>query len=121
MFRFGAKVQGQPLLRLSTVGARTGKRRSVVLGWFPDEDRPGSMLVVASNGGAPQHPGWAYNLARNPEQVVVDVGDGEYPVEVELLEGEVYDRAWNRVVERAHGYDRYTEKTDRKIPIFRLS
>jgi deazaflavin-dependent oxidoreductase (nitroreductase family) len=121
MFRFGMKVGGQPLLRLSTVGARTGKRRHVVLGWFHDEERPGSRLIVASNGGAAQHPGWAYNMAKNPDQVAVDVGDGEYPVEVEVLEGDDRERAWNRVVGRSRGYGRYTEKTDREIPVFRLS
>jgi deazaflavin-dependent oxidoreductase (nitroreductase family) len=121
MFRFGAKVQGRPLLKLTTVGAKTGKQRVAVLGWFPDEPRSDSWLVVASNAGSARHPGWAFNLARNPDQVEVDIGDGDIPVTVEMLEGEQREAMWRRVVEMAPGYGAYTEKTDREMPIFRLT
>ena len=121
MFRFGAKVQGRPLLRLTTVGARTGKQREAVLGWFPDEGRSDSWLIVASNAGSARHPGWAFNLARNPDQVRVDVGDGDIPVSVEMLVGEEHKSMWRRVVEMSPGYGNYTKKTDRKMPVFRLT
>jgi deazaflavin-dependent oxidoreductase (nitroreductase family) len=121
MFRFGAKVQGRPLLKLTTVGAKTGKQRVAVLGWFPDEPRSDSWLVVASNAGSARHPGWAFNLARNPDQVKIDIGDGDIPVTVELLEGEQREVVWRRVIEVAPGYGAYTEKTDREMPIFRLT
>jgi deazaflavin-dependent oxidoreductase (nitroreductase family) len=120
MFRFGAKVQGRPLLKLTTVGARTGKQREVVLGWFPDDNRPDSWLVVASNAGSARHPGWAFNLARNPGRVEVDIGEGDIPVSVEMLVGEEHETVWKRVVETAPGYGTYMTKTDRKMPIFRL-
>ena len=118
--RFGAKVQGRPLLRLTTIGARSGARRETVLGWF-DEDRDDSWLVVASNGGSARHPAWAFNLAKNPGGVFVDIGGGEVPVEAQLLAGAERESVWNRVVELAPGYGRYLEKTDREIPIFRLT
>lgn len=121
MFRVGMKVQGRPLLRLSTVGARSGKRRKSVLGWFPDDAHHGSWVVVASAAGAVRHPGWAYNLAGNPSEATADVGEGEVPVDVELLTGAEREKMWSRVIELAPGYGRYTEKTDREMPIFRLT
>jgi len=121
MFRFGAKVQGRPLLRLTTIGAKSGKRRGTVLGWFADGDQDDSWFVVASNAGSSRHPAWAFNLAENPGDALVDLGDGEFPVEAELVTGAERDSVWRQVVELAPGYGRYLEQTDREIPIFRLS
>lgn len=121
MFRAGIRVQGRPLLRLGTVGARSGKARKSVLGWFPDDRRMDSWLVVASNAGSARHPAWAHNLATNPASATVDVGDGEVPVAVEMLTGAERDQVWSRVVSTAPGYGRYEEKTDREMPIFRLA
>jgi deazaflavin-dependent oxidoreductase (nitroreductase family) len=121
MFRSGAKIQGRPLLRLTTKGAKSGSRRQSVLGSFPDGAQDGSWFVVASNGGSARHPAWAFNLAKNPGDALVDLGDGEFPVEAELLTGAERDSVWSQVVELAPGYDRYLEETDRELPIFRLS
>lgn len=121
MFRLGVKVQGRPLLRLTTVGARSGRERRAVLAWFPDGDSPDAWLVVASNGGSRRHPGWAFNLARNPADVMVDLGDGDMPANVEMLGGTERPSAWDRIVAMAPGYGRYDEKTDREVPIFRLT
>jgi deazaflavin-dependent oxidoreductase (nitroreductase family) len=92
-----------------------------VLGSFPDGAQDGSWFVVASNGGSARHPAWAFNLAKNPGDALVDLGDGEFPVEAELLTGAERDSVWGQVVELAPGYGRYLEKTDRELPIFRLS
>lgn len=121
IFRMGGKVQGRPLARLESVGGRTGKTRRVLLGTFPDDGHPDASVIVASNAGSARHPGWAHNLAANPGQVRIDTGDGAVPVEVELLASEERDRMWDKVVEMAPGYGPYTEKTDREIPIFRLT
>jgi deazaflavin-dependent oxidoreductase (nitroreductase family) len=120
MFRLGLKVQGRPLLRLITVGARSGKRREAVLGWFPEEGRT-SWIVVGSNAGSARHPGWAHNLATNPDRATVDVGEGPTAVDAELLGGAEREGAWDRVVGMAPGYGAYLEKTDREMPIFRLT
>jgi deazaflavin-dependent oxidoreductase (nitroreductase family) len=121
MLRLGVKIQGRPLLRMTTIGARTGESRRVVLGWFPDEDRNDAWLVVASNSGSARHPGWAYNLAENPNRALVDFGEGPIAIEPELLTGPERDSSWNRIVELAPGYGRYDTKTDREIPVFRLT
>ena len=117
------RVQGRPLLILETVGARSGRSRSAILGWFPDVSDPAreSWLVVASYGGAARHPAWYLNLARNPDKVWVQVGDRKVKVRAESLKGAERVQAWERVVQLAPGYARYQEKTDREIPIVRLS
>lgn len=120
-FRLGGRVQGRPVLRLVTTGARTGKRRIRLLGWFPDKDNADAWLVVASNGGSAHHPDWAYNLAAHPDQVMVDLGDGETPVQAEILTGSEREAGWTEISSAAPGYGRYQIKTDREIPVFRLT
>ena len=115
------KMQGVPLLLLTTVGAKTGQRREAVLAWFPDPGREDAWLVVGSGGGSARHPGWCYNLAKNPNQVRIRTGELELKVRPESLKGTECEEAWKRVVAVAPGYGRYVEKTDRQIPIIRLT
>lgn len=122
LFRLGIKVQGRPLLRLGTLGARTGERRTTILSWFPsDGEAAESWTVVASNGGSARHPDWAHNLAHHPEEATVDIREGPVAVTAELLTGPEREEMWRRVVEMAPVYRRYEDKTDREIPIFRLT
>lgn len=114
------RVQGRPLLLLTTIGANSGRMRRTTLGWFPDGDREDSWLVVASNAGAAEHPAWFFNLARNPGLVRVDIGGRTIAVRPETLDGAEYTEAWRRVVELAPGYAVYQSKTDRRLPIVRL-
>jgi deazaflavin-dependent oxidoreductase (nitroreductase family) len=115
------KMQGQPLVLLTTVGAKTGKQRKTLLGRFDDTDHPGAWLVVGSNGGAARHPGWCHNLAASPEQAWATVDKRTTGVRAESLDGNEYQRAWDRIVSLAPGYKSYLQKTDRKIPIIRLT
>jgi len=96
------RVQGRPLLLLTTVGAQTGKRRETTLGWFPDEPgRSDAWLIVASAAGAATHPAWYFNLARRPEAVSIEVDGRHVAVEPRSLEGAERASAWARVV-RSH-------------------
>jgi deazaflavin-dependent oxidoreductase (nitroreductase family) len=121
VYRRGGRVQGRPLLRLITTGAKTGARRVRLLGWFPDHVSADSWIVVASNGGSARHPDWAYNLAAHPNSVWVDLGDGEVPVRAEILNEPERKAAWTEIASAAPGYGRYQEQTDREIPVFRLT
>src|SRR5215475_16223875 len=60
------RMMGQPLLLLTTVGARSGKSRRTLLCRFPDGD--GSWLVGASSAGSARNPAWYLNLAKNPDK-----------------------------------------------------
>jgi deazaflavin-dependent oxidoreductase (nitroreductase family) len=124
MFRlFGRRmrVQGRPLLLLTTTGAKTGRPRQSTLGWFPDEDRSGdSWLIVASAAGAATHPSWYVNLARRPE-AAIDVDGRHIPVSADSLHGAERERAWARITALAPGYGKYSDQTDREIPVVRLT
>jgi deazaflavin-dependent oxidoreductase (nitroreductase family) len=115
------KMQGQPLVLLTTMGAKSGKERKALLGRFDDTEHPGAWLVVGSNGGAARHPGWCHNLVANPDRAWATVDKQETRVRADSLEGEEYQEAWDRIVSLAPGYGSYLEKTDRKIPIIRLT
>lgn len=113
------RVMGRPLLLLETVGARSGQRRTTVLGWFPDTTE-GSWLVVASYAGAARHPAWLLNMARNPDKIWVEIGKRKLKVQPESLNGADRAEAWERIVSMAPGYGAYQQKTDREIPVVRL-
>ena len=116
------RVQGRPLLLLTTTGAKTGRRRQTTLGWFPDEDGAGdSRLVVASAAGAATHPSWYVNLARRPDDASIEVDGRRVAVNAESLHGPERDRAWARIIALAPGYGKYAERTDREIPVVRLT
>ena len=125
MFRlFGRRmrVQGRPLLLLTTTGAKTGRRRETTLGWFPDEEGAGeSRLIVASNAGAATHPSWYLNLAHRPDGAAIEVDGHKLAVNAESLHGAERDRAWERIVALAPGYGKYEQQTDREIPVVRLT
>jgi deazaflavin-dependent oxidoreductase (nitroreductase family) len=116
------RVQGRPLLLLTTTGAKTGRRRETTLGWFPDEERGGgSRLIVASKAGAATHPSWYVNLARRPDGAAIEVDGHRFAVNAESLHGAERDRAWKRIVALAPGYRKYEQQTDREIPVVRLT
>lgn len=121
IFRRGARAQGRPLLELTTLGARSGKRRATVLAWFPGDDDAGSWIVVGSGGGSAWHPGWVFNLAANPGEVAVDLGDGDIDVGPQFLTGTEREVAWQRVIELAPSYRAYAARTDRELPVIRLT
>lgn len=121
LFGRRARVQGRPLLLLTTVGARSGQTRMTPVGWFPDIREGGkSWLIVASAAGAPWHPAWFLNMAKHPDRVWVEVEGRRYKVRPQTLAGAERETAWQRVGAMAPGYGKYQQKTDREIPVIRL-
>jgi deazaflavin-dependent oxidoreductase (nitroreductase family) len=110
---------GLPLLLLTTVGAKSGQLRRSTLGAFPEGDD--AWLVVGSMGGAAEHPAWVHNMAKYPDQVWIEIEGRRLKVAPTLLTGPAWDEAWAQVVARAPNYGRYQDKTDRHIPIIRLT
>ena len=115
------RFMGFRVLRLTTIGARSGRERQTVLGYFDDPANPDARLIVASAAGAANHPAWFFNLAKHPDNVWIEVGDHKLRVTPELLEGEQRAAAWQRIVAEAPNYAAYPSKTDRQIPLVRLS
>ena len=106
-----------PVLLLRCRGARSGRVREVPLLYVLDGD---AVLLIASNGGQGQPPGWCYNLRAGPEVECVLAGH-VYAYRAEEICGADYDPAWNRAVDLYPGYARYAERSGRPIPLFRLS
>jgi deazaflavin-dependent oxidoreductase (nitroreductase family) len=108
------------VLRLTTIGSRTGQARRAVLGYFDDPAHPGARIIVASAAGSARHPGWYFNLAKLPDRVWIEVGSERLHVRPEVLHGAERQAAWERVVAEAPSYASYPAATDREIPLVRL-
>lgn len=104
------------MLLLNTTGRKSGQRRTTPLLYLRDGE---DFVVIASNGGAPKHPAWYFNLKANPE-TTVELGDREVRVRAEEASSEEKARLWPKVVEMYSGYEGYRRKTDREIPLIFL-
>ena len=113
------KARGMDLLYLTTVGARSGKSRTAPMA--RTDGGNGTWLVVASSGGTAQHPGWYHNIVAHPDQVKAEVDGVTYRVNVEQLEGQERAQAWAKHVERNPNFNDYLAKTDRELPVLRLT
>jgi deazaflavin-dependent oxidoreductase (nitroreductase family) len=117
--RSGDKFQGQDLLYLTTVGAKTGQKRKTAVARFPDGED--AWLVVASAAGSAHHPAWYHNIAAHPDQVWIEFGGRQLRVTPAQLDGEARAQAWQRITQLQPRYAGYEKKTDRAIPVLRLS
>jgi F420H(2)-dependent quinone reductase len=110
-------MRGLPVIVLTSVGARSGKIRKTALMRVEHE---GEYLVVASKGGAPENPVWVYNLRKNPHVELQD-GAERHDYQAHELDGEERATWWERAVKAFPNYAEYQLKTDRLIPIFKLT
>jgi len=109
----GHDWRGTQILLLTTRGRTTGELRTTPLIYQPDGDR---YVVVASKGGAPEHPGWYRNLAKNPA-VDVQVGPDVFHATARTATGEERARLWKLMNETWPSYDEYQARTEREIPV----
>ena len=113
----GHRIPGGPsMLLLEHVGAKSGKKRTSPLLYMKDGD---DLVIVASKGGYPKHPGWYHNLRAHPE-TTVQVGAETRPVRARVADPDERERLWPRVVAGYGGYSGYQERTDREIPLVLL-
>ena len=112
----GTTIQGKPVVVLTTIGNKSGKLRKTPL---MRVEHDGRYAVVASLGGAPQHPVWYHNVVAQPH---VELQDG--PVRRDMTAREVTgaekDEWWARAVAAWPAYADYQANTDRAIPVFVL-
>jgi deazaflavin-dependent oxidoreductase (nitroreductase family) len=104
---------GIPIVVFTLRGRRSGKLRKVPL---MRVEHDGRYAMVASKGGAPEHPGWYHNLKASPE---VSVQDGAAVIDgfARELEGPEREEWWTRAVEVFPTYAQYQRRTDRLIPV----
>ena len=100
-------------LLLTTTGRRSGRPRTTPLIYGEDDGR---YVVVASKGGADDHPDWYHNLVEHPE-VQVQVGADVFSATARTASRDEKDRLWPHMAEVWPDYDEYARKTDRDIPV----
>jgi deazaflavin-dependent oxidoreductase (nitroreductase family) len=111
--REGHDWQGTQTLILTTRGRRSGQPRQTPLIYGRRDD---DYLVVASKGGAPQHPAWYLNLDANPD-VEIQVRGDKMPARARTAAPEERAELWPIMTDEWPDYDRYQEQTDRDIPV----
>jgi deazaflavin-dependent oxidoreductase (nitroreductase family) len=113
----GAAMGDRPLLLLTTVGRKTGKRRTTPMMFVRDEDR---LLVIASNNGATAAPDWYRNLVADP-YVTVETPGHEFKARATPLTGDDYDRTWTSVKEKFPFFAEHEQRAGRQIPVVALA
>lgn len=108
---------GATALLLTTTGRKSGQPRTQPLIFARDGD---DFLVVASMGGAPNHPSWYLNLTANPDAEIQVKGD-VIPVTARTASDDEKPRLWKIVNEVWPNYDVYQTRTERPIPVVVLS
>ncbi|MQY27547.1 nitroreductase family deazaflavin-dependent oxidoreductase [Nocardia aurantia] len=108
---------GVPILLLTATGRRSGRPRTSALIFGRDGD---DYLIVASKGGAPEHPEWYRNLTAHPE-AEIQVRDRHIPVVARTAGEAEKPRLWSIMTEVWPNYDSYQARTERPIPVVVLT
>ena len=105
---------GLPVIIVTMRGNQTGNVRKIAL---MRVEHDGEYALVASKGGAPQHPVWYHNLTAHPDEVVVQDGPEPFTAQVREVSGDERAAWWERAVAAYPPYAEYQERTDRQIPV----
>lgn len=109
----GGRQGRAPVLLLTTVGRKSGRRRTTPLLYLAEG---GNYVVVASNGGADQHPAWFFNLQRTPT-AELRVKRRRIAVTAEQADVEEKQRLWLLITAMYPAYGDYQKRTRRDIPV----
>jgi F420H(2)-dependent quinone reductase len=105
---------GLPVVIVTARGRKSGKLHKYAL---MRVEHAGKYALVASKGGAPEHPKWYHNLKANPDIMLQD-GPEPFDARARELHGEERELWWRRAVEAFSPYADYEKKTSRTIPVF---
>lgn len=106
---------GLPVIIVTMRGNKSGKVRKIALMRVAYD---GEYALVASKGGAPEHPVWYYNLKAKPDEVTIQDGPEPFEARVRQVTGGERAAWWERAVAAFPPYAEYQKKTDREIPVF---
>jgi deazaflavin-dependent oxidoreductase (nitroreductase family) len=110
----GGRMGKAPVLLLTTTGRKSGQPRTNPLLYARAGDN--AYMVIASKGGADKHPLWYLNLQADP-LAEVTVGRETRQVRARDAQGEERERLWRTLADLYPGYDKYAQKTSRRIPV----
>jgi F420H(2)-dependent quinone reductase len=114
--RIGGSKRGVPIGLLTTVGRRSGKRRTVPLMYMQDGDR---FLVVASNAGLDVPPAWYLNLQRDAE-AIFRPRDESIPVLGRELSDAEQREVWGRMTSHNPLWAAFQDCTARRTAVIAL-
>ena len=111
--RVGGSLMGSPICLVTMTGRKSGRTITMPLMYTPHGD---DVLIVASLGGAPQHPVWYHNLIANPE-VTIEQGAVTRKMRARQAGPEEKAARWPALVASYPPFEDYQRKTDRDIPV----
>ena len=112
--RLGSTMRGMPAVELHTIGRKSGLPRSSMLtSPVHDESR---VVLVASRGGADEHPSWYLNLTANPEVELTMNGETRKMCARTATPDEKAS-LWPQIVAAYKPYDGYERRSQRDIPV----
>ena len=106
--------RGWGAMALTTIGRKSGRQRSVIVGYIDDGTIP---VVLAMNGWDEGHPAWWLNLEARPDTVIRLKGQPERPVRARRVEGDERDRLWRRWAEVDDGLDAFADSRSADTPV----
>jgi F420H(2)-dependent quinone reductase len=108
------RLEGAPICLVTMTGRKSGKRKTIALMYTPHGQ---DVLLVASLGGAPQHPVWYYNLKADPH---VDIQAGSVRRRMLAREASPEEKRslWPAAVANYRSFADYQKRTTREIPLF---
>ncbi len=112
----GRQLGDRPVLLLTTIGARTGQPRTTPMMYVFDGD---TLLVIASNAGAPRHPNWYLNLRADPH-VTVEVRGEKYDALARPVTGAERPARWESITSQYPFFVEHQSKVRREIPVVAL-
>jgi len=109
----GGRFAGLPMLLLTTTGAKSGVERTTPLVCRPEG---GTLVIIASKAGAPEHPAWYHNIVANPE-VTVEYGTETFRARARIAKGDERERLYAAQAALLPAFDEYRQRTTREIPV----
>jgi deazaflavin-dependent oxidoreductase (nitroreductase family) len=116
--RIGWHAYGMPMLELTTVGRKSGEKRTTMLS--SPMQRGDAIVVVASRGGSDLYPAWYLNLVEQPRVDVNFRGRGVREMRAHVADAAERAELWPLVTKDHPNYASYQRKTDREIPLVLL-
>ena len=107
---------GAPMILVNHRGAKSGTAYTTPLVYTRDGD---NYVIIASMGGAPEHPQWFHNVVANPD-LTIEVGADTLAVHARVAEGDERDRLYRAQADLMPNFDDYAKATSRTIPVIVL-
>lgn len=106
-----------PVLLLTTIGRRTGKRTTMPVCYLADGHR---LVLVGSAGGAANDPGWVRNL-RAHAHVLIELGSQRREMHAHIVEGAEREQLWQRLLQQSSYWGEMQRASSRQFPVIVLT